>query len=68
MNVALASNLQVLHSSIMPALRLRHSRRVGMMHQCSPGELLAGAALVHHDDKYNLLATSVPKGLIRLVR
>ena len=42
---------------------LRHSLRVGMMHQCSTAELLGGAALVHHDDKCHLLATSILKGL-----
>ena len=34
------------------------------MHECSTGQLLAGAALVHHDDKCHLLATCVLKGLI----
>ena len=43
---------------------LRHSRRVGMMHQYSTSELLAGAALVHHNDKYHPLVTSVLKGLM----
>ena len=28
--------------------------RVGMMLECSTGELLAGAALVHHDNKCHL--------------
>ena len=30
------------------------------MHQCSPGNLLALAALVHHDDNCHLLATCRP--------
>ena len=29
-----------------------HSGRVGMMHKYSAGELLAGAALVHHANSY----------------
>ena len=34
-----------------------------MMHQCTTGELLTMAALVHHDDKCQFLAKSVLKGL-----
>ena len=30
---------------------LIHSQRVGMMHQCSAGELLTSAVLLHHDSK-----------------
>ena len=49
-------------------LGLRHSRRVGMMHQCSTseltGELLAGAELVHHDDKWHIVATCRPYRVI----
>ena len=37
----------------------RHSLRVCMMHQCSTGRVLTIAALVHHDNKYHLLATCV---------
>ena len=40
----------------MPAGHLKD----GMMLQCSTGELLAGAALVHHDDKFHLLAACCP--------
>ena len=28
-------------------------RRVVMMHECSPGELLGRAAFIHHDDRWH---------------
>ena len=31
--------------------RLFQPRRVGMVHECNPGELLARAAFMHHIDK-----------------
>ena len=40
--------------------------RVGMMPECSPGQLLTRAALMHHDDQVNdaLMDYAFLKGLI----
>ena len=38
-------------ASCPPFKGVYQPRRVGMMHECSTGELLAGAAFMHHDDK-----------------
>ena len=48
MNAALASAAFMHHAD---PTGLIHFRRVGMTHQCSASELLASAALAHHDDK-----------------
>ena len=48
-NAALASYPPGLHSYIMPSLRVDTPWRVGMMHQSSTGEWLAGTALAHHE-------------------
>ena len=44
-------------------------RRVGMMHECSTGKLLARAAFMHHDDKWHnaLKQYAALKGLIESV-
>ena len=48
------------------ATGLIHFQRVGMLHQCSTGELLAGAALVHHETNEHeaLRHHAVLKGLM----
>ena len=65
-------SLQFLHGSqprLKPAKVSRfmnvfwHAADKSWGYDFGTGELLAGAALVHHDDKCHLLATSILKGL-----
>ena len=67
MNAALASAAFKHHAE---PTGLIHSRRIGMMHECSAGELLARAAFMRHDDEGHsiLKRYAVLKGLMQLPR